>query len=111
MHRIRSKYICRPKAVVEVGNHFVWEFRAGFVAAHVPDSLAIMHHYRTCEFGGDTCLANPSVQDRSAWRYGEQLAEAVRRRRQMWAGACPAMALPTPSPNVSLSTSAHLSSS
>ncbi|EFX81935.1 hypothetical protein DAPPUDRAFT_23511, partial [Daphnia pulex] len=87
-HRIRSKYICRPRAVVEVGNHFVWEFRAGNVAAHVPDTLAVMHHYRTCEFGGDTCLANPSVQDRSAWKYGDALAASVRRRFRQFGVDC-----------------------
>ncbi|XP_046437680.1 uncharacterized protein LOC124188834 isoform X2 [Daphnia pulex] len=93
-HRIRSKYICRPRAVVEVGNHFVWEFRAGNVAAHVPDTLAVMHHYRTCEFGGDTCLANPSVQDRSAWKYGDALAASVRRRFRQFGVDCPVL-LPT----------------
>ncbi|XP_045027294.1 uncharacterized protein LOC116919261 isoform X2 [Daphnia magna] len=90
-HRIRSKYICRPRAVVEVGNHFVWEFRAGNVAAHVPDSLALMHHYRTCEFGGDTCLANPSIQDRSAWKYGDALVNAVRRRFEQFGQYCPTL--------------------
>lgn len=90
--RIRSKYICRPRVVVEVGNHFVWEFRAGHVAAHVPDTLAVMHHYRTCEFGGETCLANPSVQDRSAWKYGDSLVTAVRMRfHQFAAEGCPAL--------------------
>jgi hypothetical protein len=92
--RIRSKYICRPRAVVEVGNHFVWEFRAGNVAAHVPDTLAVMHHYRTCEFGGDTCLANPSIQDRSAWKYGDALATAVRQRFRQFGLSCPVL-LPT----------------
>lgn len=77
--------------MVEVGNHFVWEFRAGHVAAHVPDSLAVMHHYRTCEFGGDTCLANPSVQDRSAWKYGDSLVKAVRQRFQQFANSCPSL--------------------
>lgn len=90
-YRIRSKYICRPRTVVEVGNHFVWEFRAGHVAAHVPDSLAVMHHYRTCEFGGDTCLSNPSVQDRSAWKYGDPLVLAVRHRFQQFGQTCPAI--------------------
>ena len=77
--------------MVEVGNHFVWEFRAGHVAAHVPDSLAVMHHYRTCEFGGETCLANPSVQDRSAWKYGDSLVSAVRQRFQQFAPRCPSL--------------------
>ena len=84
----RSKYIAKPKSVVEVGNHFVWEFRAGHVAAHVPDTMAVMHHYRTCEFGGETCLANPSTQDRSAWKYGDALVEAVTRRFSSLRPAC-----------------------
>lgn len=69
----------------------MWEFRAGNVAAHVPDSLALMHHYRTCEFGGDTCLANPSIQDRSAWKYGDALVNAVRRRFEQFGQYCPTL--------------------
>jgi hypothetical protein len=56
--------------------------------------LAVMHHYRTCEFGGDTCLANPSVQDRSAWKYGDALAASVRRRFRQFGVDCPVL-LPT----------------
>ena len=87
-HRIRSKYICRPRRVVEVGNHFVWEFRSGAVAYHVPDTVAIMHHYRSCEFGGEACLANPSIEDRTAFKYSGQLISAVRHRLSQWTQQC-----------------------
>lgn len=42
----RSKYICKPEAVVEAGNHFVWEFLPGRNSFNVPADAAILHHYR-----------------------------------------------------------------
>lgn len=42
----RSKYICKPDAVVEAGNHFVWEFITGRIALNVPADAGILHHYR-----------------------------------------------------------------
>jgi hypothetical protein len=41
--------------------------------------------------GGDTCLANPSIQDRSAWKYGDDLATAVRRRFRQFGLSCPVL--------------------
>lgn len=37
-HKQRSKYIIRPEYVVEVGNHFVWEFIPGHGSLNVPQS-------------------------------------------------------------------------
>lgn len=42
----RSKYICKPEAVVEAGNHFVWEFVPGKGTMNVPADAGILHHYR-----------------------------------------------------------------
>lgn len=42
----RSKYICKPEAVVEAGNHFVWELIPGRGSLNVPVDAAILHHYR-----------------------------------------------------------------
>lgn len=42
----RSKYICKPEAVVEAGNHFVWEFAPGMGSLNVPPKEAILQHYR-----------------------------------------------------------------
>lgn len=42
----RSKYICKPDAVVEAGNHFVWEFITGRGSLNVPADAGILHHYR-----------------------------------------------------------------
>lgn len=39
--RQRSKYICKPEAVVEVGNHIVWEFAANYGMHNVPVTTAI----------------------------------------------------------------------
>lgn len=45
----RSKYICRPDAVVEAGNHFVWEFVTGRGSLNVPADAGILHHYRVSD--------------------------------------------------------------
>lgn len=73
----RSKYICRPEAVVEAGNHFVWEFILGKESLNVPATTAILQHYRVCEFGGDDCIKTPSVTDRTAQKHGEGLERRV----------------------------------
>lgn len=73
----RSKYICKPEAVIEAGNHFVWEFCPGRGSLNVPSNSAILHHYRVCEFGGDDCIKSPSVEDKMAHKYGSRLVERV----------------------------------
>lgn len=76
-HKQRSKYVCRPRDVVETGNHFVWEFVPGRGTVNVPADAAILHHYRVCEFGGDDCVKSDSVVDRTAYKYLDKLAERV----------------------------------
>ncbi|XP_034941588.1 uncharacterized protein [Chelonus insularis] len=76
-HKQRSKYICKPRDIVEAGNHFVWEFLAGHGTLNVPADAAILHHYRVCEFGGDDCVKTPSIIDRTAYKYRDKLADAV----------------------------------
>lgn len=73
----RSKYICKPEAVIEAGNHFVWEFCPGRGSLNVPAESAILHHYRVCEFGGDDCIKSPSVLDRTAQKYSRNLVNRV----------------------------------
>ncbi|KAK0167720.1 hypothetical protein PV327_001592 [Microctonus hyperodae] len=76
-HKQRSKYICKPRDIVEAGNHFVWEFLAGHGTLNVPSDAAILHHYRVCEFGGDDCVKTPSVVDKTAYKYKKQLTNDV----------------------------------
>lgn len=45
----RSKYIAKPDAVVEAGNHFVWEFVTGRGSLNVPADAGILHHYRVSD--------------------------------------------------------------
>ncbi|XP_031623466.1 uncharacterized protein LOC116340877 isoform X2 [Contarinia nasturtii] len=73
----RSKYICKPEAVVEAGNHFVWEFITGRGSLNVPADAGILHHYRVCEFGGDDCIKAPSVVDHTAHKYSDRLVRRV----------------------------------
>uniref|UniRef100_A0A8D8YWY8 Glycosyltransferase family 92 protein n=1 Tax=Cacopsylla melanoneura TaxID=428564 RepID=A0A8D8YWY8_9HEMI len=103
-HKQRSKYIIRPEHVVEVGNHFVWEFIPGHGSLNVPQNTVILHHYRICqvffihlqhktssffslsgilhhyricEFGGNDCIKQKHVEDRTAHRYKTQLVANV----------------------------------
>jgi len=83
----RSKYICVPSAVKEAGNHFVWEFHHG-KTLNVQPEMGLLHHYRVCEFGGDDCVHNESVEDtRIPTKYGDALAARV--RAEVKESACP----------------------
>jgi len=78
----RSKYICIPSAVKEVGNHFIWEFHHGRTL-NVPTSIGFLHHYRVCEFGGDDCINNGFIEDtRIPSTWGQQLVQNVDRISQ-----------------------------
>lgn len=76
-HKQRSKFICRPEFIVEVGNHFIWEFIPGHGTLNVPADSAILHHYRVCEFGGDDCIKTASIVDQTAYRYKLRLVNRV----------------------------------
>ncbi|CAN8022078.1 unnamed protein product, partial [Ixodes persulcatus] len=47
-HRVRSKYITRPKATVVGGVHFVFEHVPGVRELRIPADEMALHHYRTC---------------------------------------------------------------
>lgn len=72
-HKQRSKYIAKPKNVVEVGNHFVWQFFPNQNTLNIPPDIAILHHYRVCEFGGDDCIHLASTVDRILYRNHKML--------------------------------------
>uniref|UniRef100_A0ABD2XMA2 Glycosyltransferase family 92 protein n=1 Tax=Trichogramma kaykai TaxID=54128 RepID=A0ABD2XMA2_9HYME len=90
-HKQRSKYVCRPRDVVETGNHFVWEFVPGHTTVNVPADAAILHHYRVCEFGGDDCVKTASTVDRTAYKYLDKLADRVEATWQQLAKICPGL--------------------
>ena len=51
-HGVRSKFIVRPEAVLEVGNHNVWQAVRGRTRqVRVDPSLALVHHYRWARAG------------------------------------------------------------
>lgn len=87
-HKQRSKYVCKPKEVVEAGNHFVWEFIPGHGTVNVPPDAAILHHYRVCEFGGDDCVKTQSVVDKTAYKYIEKLTKNVHRTCKELSSEC-----------------------
>lgn len=90
-HKQRSKYICRPRDVLEAGNHFVWEFVPGHGTFNVPADAAILHHYRVCEFGGDDCIKTASIVDRTAYKYLDKLADRVETVWQELTLLCPGL--------------------
>ncbi|XP_055295408.1 uncharacterized protein LOC129565073 isoform X2 [Sitodiplosis mosellana] len=94
----RSKYICKPDAVVEAGNHFVWEFITGRGSLNVPADAGILHHYRVCEFGGDDCIKAPSVVDRTAHKYSDRLVRRVEEIYNQLKIPCNLADLPTAPP-------------
>ncbi len=72
-HKQRSKYIVKALNVVEVGNHFVWRFFLNQNTLNVPSNIAILNHYRVCEYGGDDCVRLLSTVDRTLYRYRQSL--------------------------------------
>lgn len=91
----RSKYICKPEAVVEAGNHFVWEFSPGMGSLNIPPKEAILQHYRVCEFGGNDCIKAPSIMDRTTTKYVNRLVQRVDEVYRHLRQRCDLPALPT----------------
>ena len=73
----RSKYICIPRQVREVGNHFIWEFQQGSTF-DVPTDVGFLHHYRGCEFGGDDCVNDPNQVDQTVHKYQSILLKNIK---------------------------------
>lgn len=103
-HKQRSKYVCKPREVVEAGNHFVWEFIPGHGTVNVPSDAAILHHYRVCEFGGDDCVKTQSLVDRTAYKYLEKLAENVDKTWKVLNKECPLPDLKVPLESAKIKT-------
>ncbi|XP_076366151.1 uncharacterized protein LOC143255023 [Tachypleus tridentatus] len=87
-HKQRSKCIMLPERVVEMGNHFVWEFLPGRAMVNIPSDIGFLHHYRICEFGGNDCVNTTSVVDRRIYRWKDQLVQAVQARLRNWEFVC-----------------------
>ncbi|RWS12070.1 uncharacterized protein B4U79_02859 [Dinothrombium tinctorium] len=77
IHKQRSKLIVAPQRVVEVGNHFVWEFVPKYTVVNVSPRVAFLHHYRICEYGGDDCVKTASVVDKRTHFWKSALIESV----------------------------------
>lgn len=92
-HKQRSKYMVVPPFVVELGNHFVWEFVAGKGTVNVAPEVGFLHHYRVCEFGGDDCIKTVSVQDRTVYKHKGELIKKVNQRIEAVRQICPDLRL------------------
>jgi len=91
-HKQRSKFIVKPQNVVEVGNHFVWQFFHSHNTLNVPSTIAKLNHYRVCEFDGNDCVHLPSTVDRTLHRYRISLTCNV---AQQWSSVQSECNLPT----------------
>lgn len=87
-HKQRSKCIVLPERIVEMGNHFVWEFVAGKTMFNIPPDIGFLHHYRVCEFGGNDCINTTHVVDRRAYTWRNALLEAVALRLRLLQPVC-----------------------
>lgn len=71
----RSKYIAKPRKVLELGNHEIWKGTKGTKGYKVSPKDGLSFHYR------DSCLDNqcsmPTLPDETAKRYGPQLYHSV----------------------------------
>jgi len=90
-HRVneRSKYICKPEEVLEVGNHFVWETRTSQMKqVTLGLDVGFLHHYRSSCESGNTCLNLKSEIDTSMWKWKNQLTKAVTSLQQSIGKKC-----------------------
>ncbi len=80
-HKMRSKYICDPRKLIEAGNHFVWESIEGQQPLHVSEEIGFLHHYRECliqENGKCGGVDEPNIFDRTVPdKYGQELTHRV----------------------------------
>jgi len=77
-HKLRSKFVCDPQRVIEVGNHFVWEFlNPSDGTFYFTPEHAILHHYRVCEYGGNDCITADSTVDRTVYKYRKKLVDRI----------------------------------
>lgn len=85
----RTKYICNPRQVIEVGNHMVSEFLKHRIDATVitPTGIALLQHYRFCNTIEDNCEGNKPyciswiVEDRSIYTYKDELVKRITNTR------------------------------
>uniref|UniRef100_T1J425 Glycosyltransferase family 92 protein n=1 Tax=Strigamia maritima TaxID=126957 RepID=T1J425_STRMM len=79
-HKQRSKCIVLPEYVIEMGNHFVWEFLPGHGTINSPPDVGFLHHYRVCEFGGSDCIKTQWVTDRTMYKFKDEIIDRVNQR-------------------------------
>lgn len=101
-HKQRSKVIVNPRDIIEMGNHFVWEFKLGKSMVNVSPKLGFLHHYRICEFGGDDCIKDTSsTLDRRTHHWSHSLIPQIRSRLIQFEQLCSSSS----SHNLNLTTS------
>ncbi|ODM90238.1 hypothetical protein Ocin01_16440 [Orchesella cincta] len=75
MHNDRSKYIVKPEAVLEGGNHHVIQLDSGYETLVAPPEVAIVRHYRFVEGFWHIPKNTSAVPDRISKSFGVELAK------------------------------------
>ena len=88
IHKQRSKCIVIPENVVEMGNHFVWEFVPKKMMVNVDSKIGALHHYRVCEFGGNDCVKSSSIVERRTHFWKNDLIDRVKVNVHKWSKFC-----------------------
>lgn len=88
IHKQRSKCIVIPENVVEMGNHFVWEFIPRKMMVNIDPKIGALHHYRVCEFGGNDCVKSPSVVERRVHFWKDRLIHRITDNIDKWSKFC-----------------------
>ncbi|XP_014681593.1 PREDICTED: uncharacterized protein LOC106821346 [Priapulus caudatus] len=74
----RSKCIVRGADVTIMGNHLPWRFADGRQFSIVEEGVALLHHYRVCEYDGHDCVKTaPAVVDATVYRWKDELLRRV----------------------------------
>ncbi|XP_015904753.1 beta-1,4-galactosyltransferase galt-1 [Parasteatoda tepidariorum] len=87
-HKQRSKCVILPERVVEMGNHFVWEFITGKTMMNIPPDVGFLHHYRVCEFGGNDCINTTHVTDRRSYAWKDAMVDMISLRLRLLQPVC-----------------------
>ncbi|XP_059485595.1 uncharacterized protein LOC132202606 [Neocloeon triangulifer] len=83
----RAKYICKPEGVAEIGNHYLWEMtKKNYSEIVIKTELGHLFHYRNCEH--DNCFEDKFIEDRTMWKYQEELEKRTKTVEQNFVEKC-----------------------
>lgn len=87
--RERSKIICDPRRILEVGNHWIWEFlNEDYNSAYYvfEPEVALLYHYRRCSdyYDKSYLVEGNFVVDRTIFKYEDELVDRITNTRDKY---------------------------